>query len=250
MTRKTPKNISIAIGVFAIMQTSFGIGMITCCVIMDSKLKTFLTPYWSAIPLLLTGFIGIVVPFTRNQCILTVYLLVNIFITLIVLVSIAFTWLTLESYERALSSSSGCRNVRMDCRCERGSYVQTLKGVQCHQLKTIAVLVEILTTLGCLGAAASLATCICGCMAICCLSSSVSEAPMTIEIRSRDDRMNVRQLSPISIDEDVVSSTSLEDVSNDPDIIRYRPTEGIQPLQPPPPPAPLTFQPAIPSYVF
>ena len=52
----------------------------------------------------------------------------NIFITLIVLVSIAFTWLTLESYERALSSSSGCRNVRQDCRCERGSYVQTLKG--------------------------------------------------------------------------------------------------------------------------
>lgn len=248
MTRKTPKNISIAIGVFAIMQTSFGIGMITCCVIMDGKLRTFLTPYWSSIPLLLTGFIGIIVPFTRNQCILTVYLLVNIFITLIVLVSIAFTWLTLESYERALSSSSGCRNVRMDCRCERGSYVQTLKGVQCHQLKTIAVLVEILTTLGCLGAAASVATCICGCMAICCLSSSVAEAPLEVRPR-REDMNTIRQLSPISIDDDVVSTTSLEDVSNDPGIIRYRPTEGIQPLQPPPP-APLTFQPAIPSYVF
>ena len=47
---------------------------------------------------------------------------------------------------------------------------------------------------------------------------------MTIEIRSRGDAiggMNIRrQLSPISIDDDVVSSTSLEDVSNDPDIIR------------------------------
>jgi len=248
MTRKTPKNISIAIGVFAIMQTSFGIGMITCCVIMDSKLKTFLTPYWSSIPLLLTGLIGIIVPFTRNQCILTVYLLVNIFITLIVLVSIAFTWLTLESYDRALGSQAGCRNERMDCICERGSYKQTLKGVQCHQLKTIAVLTEILTTLGCLGAAASLATCICGCMAICCnTASTVAEAP--IEVMNRNVATNMRQMSPISIDDDVVSTTSLEDVSNDPGIIRFRPTEGIQPL-PPPPPAPLTFQPATPSYVF
>lgn len=50
MAGKTPRNISIAIGVFAIIQASFGIGMTTCCTIMYTKGKDYSTPYLSSIP--------------------------------------------------------------------------------------------------------------------------------------------------------------------------------------------------------
>ncbi|XP_057314612.1 uncharacterized protein LOC130655824 [Hydractinia symbiolongicarpus] len=171
MAQKIRQEIRIAAGVIAGLQLFFGLSMCICCFIFAGKTSDAFAPFWTAIPLLFSACFGIACAITRNQCLLTAWLVIDIILTIMLFIGAALTSIASALFSLAVKylEKYGCYDIGNNCVCRKSfGHTQTFHDMSCDNIKMVHSLLEALTAFGVLGGLSALAATIFACAGLCC----------------------------------------------------------------------------------